>query len=373
MAVTFSLRGTSLVAHYSTSGSAAGLFTNDANGVPALAVGTSFGSSDIAFTLTSGTAMRGMNFPGLLNLSNNQAFAVLIRLKPAYTGSPTQNRSLWQVTSGITSTGFGTMRMYHGSNGKLHIWVSRCGDGLDCFDVDTTASWSPVSGTYYDVMFSWDGSTTAGAMKFSIDGVELETRTATRARTNQDIKYTPGLIIGGNYNQPGMNASLNEFVFFDNAEAHVYSARSDFYTVAAFDGSVYTNPGIANVRSSTAYTQAGLPYTGTAAIPVAANVRFGTSTDATTGTLVVPSTADVRYGTNFDTASTGILNLPVEANVVAGVTYDNATKTGTFTTPTSAEIADAVWDEATAGHVSAGSFGKFVQTLLTVGKFLGLK
>ena len=26
--------------------------------------------------------------------------------------------------------------------------------------------------------------------------------------------------------------------------------------------------------------------------------------------------------------------------------------------PTAAEVADAVWDEATAGHVAAGSFGK---------------
>jgi hypothetical protein len=38
-----------------------------------------------------------------------------------------------------------------------------------------------------------------------------------------------------------------------------------------------------------------------------------------------------------------------------------------------ADIADAVWDEATADHVAAGSFGKFVQTLLTVAKWLGLR
>ena len=39
-----------------------------------------------------------------------------------------------------------------------------------------------------------------------------------------------------------------------------------------------------------------------------------------------------------------------------------------------AELAAAVWDEQVSGHLSAGSFGFFVQRkLLTVAKFLGLK
>ena len=39
-----------------------------------------------------------------------------------------------------------------------------------------------------------------------------------------------------------------------------------------------------------------------------------------------------------------------------------------------ANIADAVWDEATSGHTTSGTFGNWVQKkLLTVGTFLGLK
>ena len=39
-----------------------------------------------------------------------------------------------------------------------------------------------------------------------------------------------------------------------------------------------------------------------------------------------------------------------------------------------ADVADAVWDEATAGHTDPLKFGGFVQSkLLTVSKFLGLK
>ncbi len=42
--------------------------------------------------------------------------------------------------------------------------------------------------------------------------------------------------------------------------------------------------------------------------------------------------------------------------------------------PTAAEIADAVWDETTAGHTTAGTFGNHVgKKLLSVAKFIGLK
>lgn len=37
------------------------------------------------------------------------------------------------------------------------------------------------------------------------------------------------------------------------------------------------------------------------------------------------------------------------------------------------DIADAVWDEAIADHTSTTAFGGFVQKLLTLAKFLGLK
>lgn len=39
----------------------------------------------------------------------------------------------------------------------------------------------------------------------------------------------------------------------------------------------------------------------------------------------------------------------------------------------SAAIAAAVWDEPTASHTTAGSFGVRVKKLLTFAKFLGLK
>lgn len=156
-----------------------------------------------------------------------------------------------------------------------------------------------------------------------------------------------------------------------------------------YDGSDrWTDPAIANVRSGTAYkaNSTSNNRTGTVAIPAAADVRSGTSVDATTGTLDLPSTAnvktgvtfdgasktgtydgsdrwtdpaianvrsgtaykanstsnnrtgtvvipsagDVRSGTSFDTSSTGTLDLPATSAVKTGVTFDGSSKTGTY-------------------------------------------
>lgn len=276
MAVVFQLRGTSLTAHRSFSGPTPGLFTNDANGVAAVAVDAgAFGGSSINMKLASGTAQRGLIYPGLSNLSANAAITILIRFTPNWTGNPAQSRSLFQITSGLTSVGFGTCRGYITTGGKIHLWFSRTSDGLDCFDVATTASFAPTSGTPTEIMFSWDGTTTANAMKYSIDGVELETKTATRART-VDVKFTPGLIIGGNYNQTGLNGDLQEFTIWDTAENHVYATRSDFTTATAFDGTNNTSPGAGNVKSGTTWVLNGVTQTGTLALGGGGHGHLGT-------------------------------------------------------------------------------------------------
>lgn len=41
--------------------------------------------------------------------------------------------------------------------------------------------------------------------------------------------------------------------------------------------------------------------------------------------------------------------------------------------PSAADNATAVWDSLTASHTVAGTFGKLMQKLLTVGKYLGLR
>lgn len=75
--------------------------------------------------------------------------------------------------------------------------------------------------------------------------------------------------------------------------------------------------------------------------------------------------------------ATGTNTWPADEDVLAGETwYENSVlHTGTLSLsfPTAAQIADRVWEEATADHTTAGTYGTFVKRLLTVAKFLGLK
>ena len=52
------------------------------------------------------------------------------------------------------------------------------------------------------------------------------------------------------------------------------------------------------------------PAAGTAYIPAASNVRYGTSVDATTGTCHVPTAAQTLYGVSVDVSDTGTVALP---------------------------------------------------------------
>lgn len=83
----------------------------------------------------------------------------------------------------------------------------------------------------------------------------------------------------------------------------------------------------ADVRYGTARYSGGS--SGTAYIPSAADVRFGTNVDATTGTAYIPAASNVRFGTNVD-ATTGTCHVPTAAQTESGVSVD-VSGTGTFT------------------------------------------
>ena len=94
-----------------------------------------------------------------------------------------------------------------------------------------------------------------------------------------------------------------------------------------------------------------------------------------------PGDDNVEFGIAYKANSTsnnktGTFVVPTEAQVEEGVLFggDGTEFEGSFSGGvTAAEIADAVWDEVMSGHTTSGTFGAFVQKLLTVAKFLGLK
>jgi len=93
------------------------------------------------------------------------------------------------------------------------------------------------------------------------------------------------------------------------------------------------SPAATDVRSGVIYNNG--VNTGTCAVPAAASVAFGVPVDATTGTAALTA-ADVRAAIGLATA-----NLDTQLADL----------------PTASENADAVWDEATSGHTTAGTYG----------------
>ena len=93
------------------------------------------------------------------------------------------------------------------------------------------------------------------------------------------------------------------------------------------------SPAATDVRNGVVYNYG--VNTGSAYIPAAGSVAFGVPVDATTGTATLTA-ANVRAAIGLTTA-----NLDTQLADL----------------PTAAEIADAVWDEATSGHTTSGTYG----------------
>lgn len=133
------------------------------------------------------------------------------------------------------------------------------------------------------------------------------------------------------------------------------AARTKFLHAVEFEGAAYTDPGESNVRLNQAYTFNGLAKTGTAAIPAAADVRFGTAIDNTTGLLNLPAEADVRLGVSYDSATkTGTyspsIDYPAEDDVRDGVEYGDGTLEGTLDLPLASNVrAGTTFDGGTQG------------------------
>lgn len=82
------------------------------------------------------------------------------------------------------------------------------------------------------------------------------------------------------------------------------------------------------------------------------------------GILLVDGGGDPFIDTTGDYVVRINYQQPVQA-----ISYDSGGGGGA----SAASIADAVWDEVMSGHVDAGSFGEFVQNLLTLSRLMGYK
>ena len=105
-------------------------------------------------------------------------------------------------------------------------------------------------------------------------------------------------------------------------------------------------PAVTDVRTGVSYASGAL--TGTCAVPAASSVGFGVPVDATTGTAALTPASVWDH----------LLSAITTSSTVGKLLKDNIDATiSSRSTATTEGIADAVWDEATSGHTTAGTYG----------------
>jgi hypothetical protein len=269
---------------------------------------------------------------------------------------------LARVSFPVTSTGnWGIFDLGNwGLSGPGHMLLYLTGGQLEIIQagfntsngIVFSAAASLSTNTIYDLVVLFDGTT----LKIYINNVLFTTQTS--SQTWSAITFPWPSISMGAVSGVGSGTYVNEFVVWSGVinPASVScggsnvalngNSRTNFVDCNVFDGSVYTDPGAANVLNGTGYTFAGVSETGTltSTDPGVANVLSGVNytinNAAKTGTYVVVATGNVKIGVVFGAGSsqTGTYtgsdrwSDPGFANVLNGVGYlaNNVSKTGTL-------------------------------------------
>lgn len=336
--ITLAVRGNSTNARYA-GGSSYGTKMNSAYVTTVSDAGFLSGSY---IALTDITRVKALLFNGMFNTPNSRSHSILLRFAPTYSGLPATRRMLWSLSTGGSVLAY--LELFHDPvAGNLSIIGKNESGAFTAPTVNLGAWTTGVSGTLYDFLFVWDGTTSANGLKLYIDNVLLGSGgTATNALSaTWDNKSWKSVAIGCGSNGTVSAMKVDEFVIFDGAVnpasaplvggngALNGASRTALIDCALFEGSSYSDPGIANVKTGTNYIYAGTTITGTYtgsdrwSDPGLANVKTGVTylADAitTTGTYIAaerysdPGIANVRLGTNYiyaDTTQTGILIVP---------------------------------------------------------------
>lgn len=270
MSIKFAVRGTALTAYkHSGAGKTPIAYNINAGGVPALAVDAgAIGGSAINYD-GSGN-VRGHIFPGFDNSTKTGIISILARIAPTYSGSPASNSCIMSVSGAQHTTVLASIiQLDHLSNGNL-VLTLLSPSGATSQSFANMGAWSPVSGQYYDIVITWDGTTAANGIKIYIDGTLFAQATSSITWAAGALHTVIGLGVGHSSQIIGLY-KLNEYVLWDAVIDPTSgglnlngSARSAFVTVTGtLDPTNSTDPGIANVRTATSYIINGVSFTGT--------------------------------------------------------------------------------------------------------------
>lgn len=248
MAIVFAVRGTSKDAYYSNGGK---------TGVDAAAEWTVTADG----TAISGSALvpgannnrKAILWQARKNWPNGREMSILVRVKPAYTGAPAATRAL-MVQPYACNGRLGRIEITHAiTSGNVNILATN--QAGSTVVNSNFGAWSPTSGTWYDLVFTWDGTTAANAMQFYVDGTLLGQLTASAAYsaswTNEWFtELALGDTIAGNV---WNGSSVEEIVIWDEVIDPLNvtlvsgsggdlngASRTSLVDVANFDGTLIT-------------------------------------------------------------------------------------------------------------------------------------
>jgi hypothetical protein len=341
--VAFAVRGDSLTARYAPGGATP---TTLNRAIQTNASGTGIIGAGYIDLDQGANVIQALQYPGKGNIPTGNKFSILIRC--AF-GVNNQLLALWGLGA---YPQLGNSGGYYDNAGAIIEFFENYSNASDI--ANNSVSWTPVVGQYYDIVFVCNMSSTgASNLKIYVDGVLLGSNNGAVWPNPRNVNHLSVMLgttafVGGSTTR----IKVNEFVIWDDIIDPTGTglnlngqSRSAFVSCSVLDGSLYSDPGIANVRSGTAYTIAGSALTGTAAIPAAADVRSGTAVDAGTGTLAVPTAAQTKHGVAVD-GSTGTYRgadlwdpVPPE-DVIEGLGYlsDGVSKTGLYRDVTASNV-----------------------------------
>lgn len=251
--------------------SAAGLSASTANVGVAISYDTDAGAlvtgHNINMDNGSG-AVKYLSYPGR-GVFSNQAFSINILFK-MITAS---NCPVFEIATG-SSTPSNYYAMWISSAGLWKVIIKNqtgqvVANSVNIYNV------LPTLDTWYDATLTWDGTTGANKIILYLNGVSVGTATGAFAASNPKNPQNTDYIAFGNmaslattrlkYQEMTIwDTEINPTtVVLDSGTGLTGPTRTSPITVATFDGSANTNPGIANVASTTSYTIAGVSYTGT--------------------------------------------------------------------------------------------------------------
>jgi len=220
----------------------------------------------------------------------------------------------------------------------------------------------------------WDEAT-AGHVTAGTFGLNLDATVSTRA-TQASVDVIDGIVddilTDTGTTIPGAIAALNDPTAAAIADAVWDEATAD-HVIAGSTGEAIAASGVTAAAIADAVWDeatsghAIVGSTGEAltdaasggSAPTAAAIADAVWDEATSGHV-----AGGSFGANLD-AAISATSTQASVDVIDGIVDDILTDTGTtipgliagLNDPTAAAIADAVWDEATSGHITAGTFG----------------